>query len=463
MSATPRLSVPSAPTSLSSHWFSALSDGLLPSSRATPTLDALTWARTKATIVHPTRGRIAFEPYPYQARFLADTSRRRLVVKARQIGFSQVIAVEAVHKAAHVPDSTTLFISRSGDLAENLLGYCYNAISGCRDEVPALTRANLSELVFANGSRIKSLPANRSSGRGFAAGDVYLDEHAFQEYAAEIYRSVNPIVSASGGRITVLSSPDGRANHFYRLWAGVDGGEWDRYNVPWRECPVYDDAWYAAERPSYTAAQWASEYECDFVASGQAVFKDEDIAACADGWGGLQPPRPGRHYVTAWDIGRRQDATVGVTLDVTDEPWQLVAFERLLGVPYPVIQGHIERRHAAYRGEHWVESNGVGDPVIENLNCHAEPFTTTRKSKAQIVTALALAHEQHRLKHAVKQLQIECQVYQWDDADLVQDSVMAASIACWRADQYAPAAGGWVEREPVRTMPERTPLFRRNR
>jgi hypothetical protein len=406
----------------------------------------LIWACERATIIHPTRGRIAFNPYPFQVTFLQDRTPRRLIVKARQIGMSQAVGLEASHKAAYTPDSTVLLVSRNEKLAANLLGYCYTAIETARDELPALTRQSQSEIEFANGSRIMSLPANRSTGRGFAAGDVYLDEFAFQEYAEDIYRSVSPILG-HGGRLTVLSTPDGRANHFFRLWSGIDGGEWSRHLFDWRACPVYDDAWYERERPNYTAQNWASEYECDFIASGQAVFRDEDIKRCEDGWLGLQPAQPGRHYITAWDIGRRADATVGVTLDVSAEPWQLVAYERLLGVPYPAIQQRIELRHAAYPGEHWIESNGVGDPVMENLHVSVDPFTTTRKSKADAITALALAHEQGTLKHGVKQLAVECQLYQWDDKDLIQDSVMAAAIACWRADQFAPAYGAMVHRQ----------------
>ncbi len=406
----------------------------------------LYWACEKATIIHPARGRIGFNPYPFQIRFLQDRSRRRLIVKARQIGMSQAVALEAAHKAAHVPDSTILLVSRNEKLAANLLGYCSTAIAGIRDEVPELVRQSQSELQFTNGSRILSLPANQSTGRGFAAGDAYLDEYAFQLYAEDIYNAISPALS-HGGRLTVLSSPNGRANHFFQLWAGIEGGDWSRHEIKWTECPPYDEAWYAEMRPQFTAQRWASEFDCDFTASGQAVFRDEDIRRCADGWEGLQAAESGHHYITAWDIGRRADATVGVTLDVTVEPWQLVAYERLLGVPYPAIQRRIEQRHHDYPGEHWIESNGVGDPVMENLNVNVEPFTTTRKSKADAITALALSHEQSKLKHGVKQLAVECQLYQWDDKDLIQDSVMAAAIACWRADQFVPAYGAMIHRD----------------
>jgi hypothetical protein len=134
-------------------------------------------------------------------------------------------------------------------------------------------------------------------------------------------------------------------------------------------------------------------------------------------------------------------------LDVTEEPWQLVAFERMLGVPYPIIQRQMERRYHAYPGEHWLESNGVGDPVLENLNVSLTPWNSAPKPKSQIITALQLAHEQSKLKHGIRQLAVECQLYQWDDKDLIQDSVIAAALACWRADQFAPFGGAMIHRD----------------
>jgi hypothetical protein len=391
---------------------------------------ALEWGCKKATIVHPLRGRIAFDPYSYQSAFLNDNSPRRLIVKMRQGGFSLAIAIEATHRAIYYPDSTILLVSRNQELAVNLLGYCYHALSGIKGEIPELVKQNESEIGFANGSRIKSLPANRSTGRGFAATRLYLDEYAFQAYAADIYRSVSPSVG-HGGSLTVCSTPDGRANHFYQLWAGIEGGEWSRHLVKWNECPAYDQAWYDRERPKYTAQQWASEYECDFVASGQAVFNNADLDVCGDGWEGLQEWRVGRTYVTGWDIGRRSDPTVGITLDVTDDDWQIVAYERHIGIPYPVIQQKIENRVLEYRNPRstYVESNGIGDPVIENLTVNVKPFVTTQKTKVQAITSLVLAIEKHKLKHNIPQLKLECQLYQWDDKNLVQDCVIAAAIA----------------------------------
>jgi hypothetical protein len=388
--------------------------------------------------VHPVRGRIPFEPYVYQRAFLESTAPRRLVLKARQIGFSQTFALESLYKAIAQSERTILLVSRSQDLAVNLLRYCYLTYNNLKD-APALSKSNESELGLVNGSRIKSIPANRSTGRGFAASDVYLDEFAYADYAEDIYQSVSPAIS-QGGTITIGSTPNGTGNLFHGLYQTGDGFE--RFCVPWHHCPAYyteaekekgvppqESAWYARERPKYTAQQWAAEYECDFTGSGVAVFQTADIDEAERGAVGDQAAQPGHTYLTSVDIGRRQDATVINTFDTTQEPYQRVAHDRLERVPYPLIQQAIEARARAYPGQLWIESNGVGDPVIENLAVRSEPFVTTARSKVQAIQSLQLLLEKQRIKAKwTPQERRELLGYQWDDRALVQDCVMSLAI-----------------------------------
>lgn len=410
----------------------------------------LEWATLNATIVHPARGRISFQPYPYQARFLEmHNEPRRLILKARQIGFSQIFALEALYKATVKAESTILLVSRSQDLAVNLLRYCYLTYNNLRD-APVLVKENESEMGFANGSRIKSIPANRSTGRGFAASDVYLDEFAYAAYDTDIYQSVSPTVS-QGGSLTIGSTPNGTGNLFHELY--VSDPSFDRMNEPWWHCPAYwtpdeqaagvpkeQAAWYLRERPKYTLQQWSSEYDCDFVGSGAAVFTSDAIDNAEHGAIGDQEPIRGHRYLTSVDLGRRQDATVINTFDLSVSPVQRVAHERVERVPWPVIQSMIERRSKLYGGDLVIESNGVGDPVIENLNVYAQPFVTTAKSKVQAIQTLVLMLEQQTLKAKwTPQERKELTLYSWDDRNLVQDTVMALAIGAAMIErEYAP-------------------------
>ncbi len=403
-------------------------------------LDPLAWAMANAMIVHPAHGRIPFTPYPYQADFLrAHATPRRIILKGRQMGISQAFALEALYYAIVVPESTILLVSRSQDLAVNLLRYCYQSYANLR-EPPPLVKANESEMGFTNGSRIKSIPANRSTGRGFAASRVYLDEFAYAAYADDIYQSVSPAVS-QGGCLVIGSTPFGSTNLFADLWAS--GHDLMRFALPWHVCPAYytpeeqaagmpldEAAWYQRERPKFTQAQWSAEYDCDFVGSGDAVFRAEVITGAEVGAVGSQPRQPGRRYVIAVDIGRRNDATVINVIDATATPYQRVFHERLERTPYPVLQQRIADAQRAYGGVLWVESNGVGDPVIENLDVPARPFVTTAKSKVQAIQALALLLERGDLRAMwTPQERRELAQYRYDDAELTQDCVMSLAIA----------------------------------
>jgi hypothetical protein len=403
------------------------------------------WASQQATIVHPSRGRIPFIPYPYQADFLGSYGNsRRIVLKARQIGFSQVFALEALYAAIHEPESTILLVSRSQDLAVNLLRYCYQTYNNLR-EAPSLVKSNESEMGISNGSRIKSIPANRSTGRGFAATRVYLDEFAYADYAEDIYQSVSPAVS-QGGSLTIGSTPNGSGNLFHSLYLGGDG--FRRSVHPWHHCPsYYTDAersagippeqcqWYLRERPKYTAQQWAAEYECDFIGSGLSLFNLADIDHAAKDAQEATPATPGRTYITSVDVGRRRDATVVNTFDVTDKPYTRVAFDRWERVPYPFIQARIAERALAYPGAVYVESNGVGDPLIENMSIPVKPFLTTARSKLQALQSLQLLFEKQDIRalwdSRERAALLGCT---WDE-DHTPDEVMSLAIFAAEAEK----------------------------
>jgi len=160
---------------------------------------------------------------------------------------------------------------------------------------PHLVRRNESELVFANGSVIRSLPATEDTGRTFAATAVYLDEFAHMPWADRIYQAVVPC-TARGGRVTVVSTPLGKANAFYRLWQEslLGAREAARFRVHWSDCPEYNPEghslqdpeerrrvgergkWYRRNRSRFTDEQWAQEYECDFTGSSALVYREFD-------------------------------------------------------------------------------------------------------------------------------------------------------------------------------------------
>jgi hypothetical protein len=257
--------------------------------------DACTYLGRR-TIIHPTKGRVQFDLYPYQQRLLESRAAQRIIVKARQVGVSQLVAGEALFLAKHFDGVTVLFVSRNLPAAQHLQRMVYHLMDSDLN-LPGVLRQNEAELLLANKSVIRSLPATEDTGRTFAAAAVYLDEFAHMPWADRIYQAVAPC-AARGGRLTIISTPYGKANSFYRIWqeSGLHLRAFQRFRIHWSDCPEYNpeghrladpDArrrvgeqgeWYRAQRPRFTDDQWSQEYECDFIGSAALVYREFDPA-----------------------------------------------------------------------------------------------------------------------------------------------------------------------------------------
>src|SRR3989337_4328661 len=147
-----------------------------------------------------------------------DPSPQRIILKARQIGISTAIMAEALDAAFTEPESLALFVCRNERAATHILSYAYQMLRRLELQ-DQLVKSNETEMSLTNGSRLISLPASKDTGRGYPANHVYLDEHAHQMWAEDIFGAVAPTI-ARGGRITSVSTPLGRGDLFFCMWGG---------------------------------------------------------------------------------------------------------------------------------------------------------------------------------------------------------------------------------------------------
>lgn len=231
-----------------------------------------------------------FRLWPAQVQVLwaLMTTRLVIILKARQLGMSWLCCWYALWLCVFQPGKTVLLFSKGQDEANELLRrvkvLSERLPDWMRQALPPLTKANTEELAWANGSRIRSLPASSSAGRSFTASLVILDEAAFLQFADAIYTALKPTIDA-GGQLIILSTANGIGNLFHQLWvkAAAGANAFTSIFLPWWSRPGRDAAWYAAQLAEYTdPAMVKQEYPASateaFLVSGRTRFDPAWIA-----------------------------------------------------------------------------------------------------------------------------------------------------------------------------------------
>jgi len=158
---------------------------------------------------------------PYQRRWVEDDSHLKIVVKARQIGYSFAASIRALLECLK-RKTTWIFLSK-GERQSRLLmekvqehtKSCGILARACESSFFEGTLIKQLEVRFANGSVIYGLPANPDTARGYS-GNVTLDEFAFHADADKIYSALFPTITR-GYCLEVISTPNGQQGKFYEL------------------------------------------------------------------------------------------------------------------------------------------------------------------------------------------------------------------------------------------------------
>ena len=156
----------------------------------------------------------ALQLLPYQRRWVEDDSQLKIVVKARQIGYSFVASIRALLECLK-KKTTWIFLSKGERQSRLLMEKVQEHVQSCGILARACestyfegTLIKQLEVRFANGSVIYGLPANPDTARGYS-GNVTLDEFAFHSDADKIYSALFPTITR-GYCLEVVSTPNGQ-------------------------------------------------------------------------------------------------------------------------------------------------------------------------------------------------------------------------------------------------------------
>ena len=158
---------------------------------------------------------------PYQRRWVEDRAPLKIVVKARQIGYSFSATLQALLRCME-RKTTWIFLSKGERQSKLLMEKVQEHIQSCGIVAQAFESTFFEgasqkqlEVRLPNGSVIYGLPSNPDTARGYS-GNVTLDEFAFHADAAKIYAALFPTITR-GYSLEVISTPNGQQGKFYEL------------------------------------------------------------------------------------------------------------------------------------------------------------------------------------------------------------------------------------------------------
>lgn len=260
------------------------------------------------------------------------------------------------------------------------------------------------EVAFPNGSRITALPANPDTARGFSA-NVILDEFAFHAKSREIWAALFPVISKTGLKLRVISTPNGKGNKFYELMTAEDT-VWSRHVVDIYQAVAQglDRNIDELRRGMADPDAWAQEYELKWLDEASSWLDYDLIAACEHASAGNPAHYQGGPCFVGVDIAARNDLFVIWVMEaVGDVLWtrEIVARRRISFQEQDQLLDDVFRRYRVVRCR--IDQTGMGEKPVEDARrrhgqSRVEGVLFTAAAKLALATDLKEAMQDRKAR-----------------------------------------------------------------
>jgi hypothetical protein len=206
----------------------------------------------------PGRGVIKFEKWPHLVDTIdiLGTERLMVILKARQVGISWLLAAYALWTAIYHRGAVVLELSQTEKVATALLGKCKTILSLLPTHLQtSIGQDSLTEITFPDmQSKITALPSTESAGRSETATLVIQDEADYHLYLEANYAAVKPTIDA-GGQLIMASTSNKKVSTslFKELYRGSPDNGWIAQFIGWNARPGRDGEWLQRIRDNVPA------------------------------------------------------------------------------------------------------------------------------------------------------------------------------------------------------------------
>ena len=352
--------------------------------------DPVYFIQTYIKIVNIDSGLVPFDMYKFQEKMVDTFHNNRFSIckLPRQSGKSTTIIAYLLHQVIFNDNINVAILANKSTTARDLLGRLQLAY----ENLPTFLQQgvlnwNKGSLELENGSKLLAAATSSSAIRGGSFNIIFLDEFAFipANISEQFFSSVYPTISSGKkSKVLIESTPHGM-NMFYKLWNDAENkrNDYVPIEVHWSEVPGRDDKWKEETIRNTSEAQFATEFECEFVGSVDTLLNPSKIRTMShnnplvsqNGLDMYEQPIKGRDYVITVDVARGtvKDYSAFVVFDVSQMPYRIVAKYRNNEIKPLLFPHTIERVAKNYNNAHvCVEVNDVGHQVADALQFELE-------------------------------------------------------------------------------------------
>jgi hypothetical protein len=341
-------------------------------------------------IVNIDEGLVPFNMYKFQERMVDTFHNNRFSIckLPRQSGKSTTIIAYLLHQVVFNDNINVAILANKSSTARDLLGRLQLAYENLPKWLQqGVLNWNKGSLELENGSKIMAAATSSSAIRGGSYNIIFLDEFAFipANISEQFFSSVYPTISSGKkSKVMIVSTPHGM-NMFYKLWNDAENKRNDYVptEVHWSEVPGRDDKWREETIRNTSEAQFATEFECEFVGSIDTLINPSKIRILSHnnpivsnaGLDMYERPEKGKDYVMTVDVARGtvKDYSAFVVFDVSKMPYRIVAKFRDNEIKPLLFPHTIDRVARQYNNAYiCVEVNDIGHQVADALQFELE-------------------------------------------------------------------------------------------
>jgi hypothetical protein len=418
------------------------------------------WRKAIKNPVLFARELLEIEPHPGQIKWLRNSTKpENALHTGNRWGKSLVQAVKILHRCLFkIRDAKYHDIEKyeavNASITQDQAQIIFDNVVRLIKENPLLEMfvkdikfTPFPHVIFGNGAIFWARSTQR---RGeYLLGHDY-DYFNFDEVAFELHPEyvVNQVImmrlADRAGMLDYTSTPKGK-NWFYKKCCELRKNPEIGYvqNGDSRENPHISQEYLKRKLKSLSLSKIEQNIKGLFIDDANQVIKEEYIRNAMTSSTGLSGPIPGHRYCHGWDLARKRTFTVGITLDITQKPYQVVALERFQR-EWKDVYTAIRQKHKEYGGEVIIDSTGLGDVVLAELkDIKPQGFNFGErggKAKSELIANLEQMHALSNIAYPyIEQiegdgelwtLQDELRNFYWDKNSEC-DAVMALALALW--------------------------------